>query len=98
MDHFVDHEIFLETIAHRPKLELKGMRYQENTKILIKCCGGLLASMGQNSFYYIEACELVGKGVKTRLMGSYCRPTYAQARHTQGLDRTESDAAGQASL
>ena len=57
-------------------------------------CGCLFVSMGQNPFYYTKAYKLVGKGVGTSLMGSYCGPAYAQARHAQCLDRTENDAAG----
>ena len=46
--------------------------------------GGLLASMGQNPFCYTKACELMGKGVKTGLIGSHYRLT---------LDKMESDVA-----
>jgi len=35
--------------------------------------------------------NLLGKRVGIGLMGSYCKPTCAQARHAQCLDRTEND-------
>ena len=35
--------------------------------------GGLFVSMGQNLFYYTKACELMGKGIETSLVGLYYR-------------------------
>ena len=48
-------------------------------KFFLRVCGGLLASMGQNPFCCTKACELMGKGVRTGLMG--CKLTCAQAKH-----------------
>ena len=55
---------------------------------------GSFSVNGPKPVLLTEACELVGKGVGIGLMGSYCRPAYTQTKHAQGLDITESDAAG----
>ena len=54
--------------------------------------------MGQNPFYYTKACELMGKGVGTGLVGLYYKLACAQAKHAQCLDKVENAAASWASL